>query len=294
MNTMPPDTRRGITLLEVLIAIGILAIGLSSIVAVMPAAHSQANRAVILDRAAILASNALADAATYGLLRPSGAVLTPIATAASPVLIDPAATTWYLTNSNTTLGSTRGGGVCAPTQLAAAPSAVLRAITQLRDDGEFPESPIADDPPYHGFSDGVRSFEGRMSCALLIRPGAASGLPGTLAAVVFHARDTGSPLAVSGTVANLAVSQASLNTTHLAGRRMRDVIKPGVILWDPTNLRFHQAVATSYDMGGTTAYLTLSSGTALVSGTFPVQFLPDSVAIAERPFFPETVSEFAQ
>jgi prepilin-type N-terminal cleavage/methylation domain-containing protein len=292
MNTTPPDTRRGITLLEVLIAIGILAIGLSSIVAVMPAAHSQAKRAVILDRAALLAINALADAATFGLLRPSGAVLTPAATAATPVLIDPAATSAYLTN--TALGAMRGGGVSASTLLTPAPAAVVQTITQLRDDVVFPESPIADDPPYHGFSDGVRTFEGRMSCALLIRPGAASGMPGTVSAVVFHARDTGSPLAVTGTVQNLRVDQATLNTTELAGRRMRDVIKPGVILWDPTTMRFHQAAATSYDMGGTSAYLTLSSGTALVSGTFTVQFLPDSVGIAERPFFPETVSEFAQ
>ena len=36
--------RRGITLLEVLISIGILAIGLSSVVALVPAGRSQASR----------------------------------------------------------------------------------------------------------------------------------------------------------------------------------------------------------------------------------------------------------
>jgi type II secretory pathway pseudopilin PulG len=292
MNTMHPGARRGITLLEVLISIGILAIGLSSIVAVMPAAHSQANRAVILDRGAILAANALADAATYGLLRPSAAVLSPAPTASNPVLVDPSAATGYL--ASTSLGSLRAGGVCAPTPLAAAPPGVIRLVTDLRDDVLFPESTVPDDPPFHGFSDGSRSFQGRMACVLCLKPGTTSGTPGTLSAVVFHARDTGSPLAVSGTVSNLAVAQVSLNTTQLAGRRMRDVVRPGVILWDPTNLRFHQAVATSYDMSGTTSYLTLSSGTALAAGTFPVQFLPDSVGLAERPFFPETVSEFAQ
>lgn len=62
-------SRRGITLLEVLISIGILAIGLTSVLGLMAAARTQAARAVVLDRAALMANNVLADAATFGLLR---------------------------------------------------------------------------------------------------------------------------------------------------------------------------------------------------------------------------------
>ena len=51
-----PTARRGITLMEVLISIGILAIGLTSVVSLVPAGQTQAARAVILDRAATAAA----------------------------------------------------------------------------------------------------------------------------------------------------------------------------------------------------------------------------------------------
>ena len=66
----PRIPRRGITLMEVLIAIGILAVGLTSVVSLVPAGQSQAARAVILDRAAATVANGLQDAVTYGLTRP--------------------------------------------------------------------------------------------------------------------------------------------------------------------------------------------------------------------------------
>jgi len=80
-----PGLRRGLTLMEVLISIGILAIGLSSVVALVPVGRSQQMRAVLYDRAAVLAANALADAATFGLFH--RASLTDYATDA---FIDPA------------------------------------------------------------------------------------------------------------------------------------------------------------------------------------------------------------
>lgn len=89
MHTRPPRisvVRSGITLLEVLISIGILAVGLGSIVALIPAGRAQAGRAVILDRGASLAANVLADAATFGLLRPECLTAYP---AANVACIDP-------------------------------------------------------------------------------------------------------------------------------------------------------------------------------------------------------------
>ena len=68
--TMLPSSRRGITLMEVLISIGILAVGLTSVVSLVPAGQSQAARAVILDRAAAAVANGLHDAVTYGLTKP--------------------------------------------------------------------------------------------------------------------------------------------------------------------------------------------------------------------------------
>ncbi|NDC64445.1 MAG: hypothetical protein EBZ59_10795 [Planctomycetia bacterium] len=281
--------RAGITLLEVLIAIGILAVGLGSVAALMPAGQSQASRALVLDRAAVLAANALADTATFGLLRDGTAVLSPAATAAAPLIIDSATNSSFLTN--TAIAQWGNGGVAASSS-GTAPVAV-RLVTELRDDVMLTE-PQGDDLPLNVVSDGARAFRGRMSCLLCLKPGAGPAVPGTLSAVVFHARATASPLAVTGSLANLQVTQASLNATQLDGRRMRDVVRSGVVLWDPANRRFHQVAAAAYDTSGTTAYLTLQSGAALATGAFAVQFLPDSVGLAERPYLPESTSEYTQ
>ena len=63
--------RRGITLLEVLISLGILSVGLASVVALVPAGGDQAKKAMIDDRRGTLGPNALADCVTRGLLDPA-------------------------------------------------------------------------------------------------------------------------------------------------------------------------------------------------------------------------------
>jgi hypothetical protein len=73
--------RRGISLLEVLISIGILSVGLASVLAVLPAGGSQAKKAMIEDRRSALAASALADCVNRGFLNPvkwAGATLPPI------------------------------------------------------------------------------------------------------------------------------------------------------------------------------------------------------------------------
>ena len=60
-------SRNGITLLEVLIAAGVLVVGLTSVLAMIPAAGSLFGEASISDRAASLASNAAADMRFRGL-----------------------------------------------------------------------------------------------------------------------------------------------------------------------------------------------------------------------------------
>jgi hypothetical protein len=63
--------------MEVLIASGILAVGRTSVVSLVPAGQSQAARAVILDRAAATVANGLQDAVTYGLTRPDSISIDP-------------------------------------------------------------------------------------------------------------------------------------------------------------------------------------------------------------------------
>lgn len=60
--------RRGITLLEVLIACGLLVIGLSAMASLLPAAGSRLAQASVSDRAGVLSSNAHADWLSRGLL----------------------------------------------------------------------------------------------------------------------------------------------------------------------------------------------------------------------------------
>lgn len=59
---------RGITLLEVLISCGLLVIGLTAMAAMLPAAGSRLAQASIEDRAAVMASNALAELKNRGLV----------------------------------------------------------------------------------------------------------------------------------------------------------------------------------------------------------------------------------
>ena len=71
MNRPHPTRRRGITLMEVLISLGILSVGLASVVALIPAGGSQAKLSVIEDRRAALGYAAMADAISRGILNPA-------------------------------------------------------------------------------------------------------------------------------------------------------------------------------------------------------------------------------
>jgi prepilin-type N-terminal cleavage/methylation domain-containing protein len=273
MSAHPP--RRGITLIEVLIAIGILAVGLSSVVALIPAGRSQASRALVLDRASNLAANALSDAATFGLLRPDSLTAT-----AGLLVIDPLGLAGI-----GTFAPPRQDGIFSLPADPPAPTAAQLLFTQGRDDLLFAPGATDDDPPLNMFSDGVRSFQGRMSCIYAIRP-AVSGTPGTLSAVVFHGRDQ-DMAAFSVTLSNGVVNSVAPD--------LGDVIKPGVVLYGgAASPRFHQVLSFSIVAATSTAYMTFSTGTALLAGTHTLTVLPDSVGLAERTFTAEESGPYLQ
>ena len=287
------SNRRGITLLEVLIAIGILAIGLTSVVALVPAGKSQAARAIVLDRASVLAANALADAATFGLLR--GDVLTTISTGTILSVIDPsfssgAILTDWGGNAIGTNAKLRSTGVFATASDAASTDAqagpVLRLFTQSRDDVLITPGATEDDLPSNSFVDGARAFTGRMSCFYWINENLS-----TLAVVVFHNRDPGL-LQVSGTILN--GSTLVIDPVALGDRKPRDVVKPGVVLF--ANGQFHQALSATFNPTDAYAYLTLSTGPAVISfpAVCPVVIYPDSVGMAQKTFKAETPGLYTQ
>lgn len=285
---LPARPRAGITLLEVLISIGILAVGLSSLVALMPAARSQAERAFVLNHAGVLAANALADAATFGLLRADSLTVQP--TAAVPVVIDPAVSgtgIYFGVAGTASLAQVKTGGVFAATSATtAAAAAAADLFARSADDPVVGRPAVEEGPPLNAFSDGVRSHAGRVSCLYCIRSGSA-GAPGIISVVVFHARDATLPV-VSGTI----IDYRAQISGAVGDRTPREILRVGSVLYG--NGRFHRIAAAAFDVSGSTAYLTLSTGNALGSGTVPVQFLPDSVGLAERPYMPETTGPYTQ
>jgi type II secretory pathway pseudopilin PulG len=354
------QNRRAITLMEVLISIGILAIGLSSVVALIPAARSQAARAVVLDRAAVMAANGLADAVTVGMTRresligftedingngvldlaetdansnglvdpaedvngngvfdpaedmaPANGVIDErfVPLRLPTVVVDPLTTATSAFLFNVQRATLRPEGIYATTPLPLALAPLLTGATvyrkyvcEGRDDVALSPGASPEDIPANRFdvlgtvdtlgnpTSAVRSFEGRMSCLYLLQSGSPSGNPGRLSVVVFHSRDP-SQLVVTGTLENGYLTVPTLN---LGDRLFRDVVRPGGVLYDTTYRRLHQIASSNADLAGASAWLTLSTGTLLSTGTFTVQILPDSVGLAERPFLPEGPSEYTQ
>jgi len=273
--------------MEVLIAIGILAIGLSSVVAILPAAKSQATRAVVLDRASGLAANLLADAATFGLLR-EGA-LNPAPGAGALAIVDPAVPAGaYAFASQPAL---RNAGIFSTSGTAAAPPDYHRLFTEGRDDVLLGDPPTPDDLPTHFFVDGARAYQGRMTALLAVRtPDAPPKTPlttGLLSAVVFHNRDVSQPI-VTGTLNGVTLTIAPSNVP--TGRTFRDLVKPGVVIHDGTRFRQLKSAAIQGGTPPTDAYVTLSGPPPGTPAT--VRLFPDSVGLAERPYTPEVNGAF--
>jgi prepilin-type N-terminal cleavage/methylation domain-containing protein len=301
MRGVPPS-RRGITLLEVLIAMGILAIGLSSVVALVPAGRSQASRAVVLDRAASLAANVLADVATFGLLR-DGALTEPVVPGRL-VILDPVSPAGYLPDTparqNVVAAQIRAAGIFSTTTEPPDPGQRRRFAERLflqgRDDLVEGEPPGDDLPPPYLELFGTRAFQGRMTALIGIAAHPVHAwLPGRVSVVVFHNRDP-SFLAIPATLTNF---QLTIDPAVLpADRTLRNVVKPGSVILAPPlgnerNNRFHQIVSANSLPGGTSVFLTLSTGADLAAGG-AVILLPDSVGLAERTYTPESGGDFAR
>ena len=226
------DDRNGITLMEVLIAIGILAVGLSSVAALLPAAGSQAKKAVIADRAASMAENCLADAVTIGVIKPrslallgsGGPVSLPSSTSTycnwNRIVIDPLGDPGLSEDLNNDLNLNPNeddganddadgyldGLIYAGLELdgifsggGAASNDVLKLFSQGRDDLVYNE-PVSDDAlPTNAFFEGTRGFLGRTSCVWMLEsldgnPVAAVNFA-RLSVVLFHERDQSSATA---------------------------------------------------------------------------------------------------
>ena len=297
---------KGITLMEVLIAIGILAVGLTSVVSLVPAGQSQAARAVILDRAAAAVSNGLHDAVTYGLIRPDS--LNFEATPGAVWVIDPVIQRIPLPGGASLIYPNAVGAWLKPSGIYSqgapaifAPPSSAWQITQLigqsRDDIVVKAGNSADDAPSNVVdSNGVRMFNGRMTCLFSVAradnrstapPDA--GDPAKLTVVAFHNRDLTDPAngfvdAVYNSAAGLITIPGSLPSD----RTLKEILRPGVVIYDskktqPSNQyqRWSQLLMASTDPadGVNGAFVTFTSPPP---SDGPVRVLLDSVGMAEQ------------
>ena len=172
MNFKSYSTRAGITLMEVLISIGILAVGLTAVITIIPAAGSQSQKALTESTKANVGLAALDDAITRGILEPP---------ADPPFVIDPIGNAVFADLSLQTLGGLNQG---------IAADEVFRS----QDDVAYTlENSGQEDPPQPLFytGDAKRMSEGVYSwLATLVPQGDTPGGENFLLSVVtFHRRD---------------------------------------------------------------------------------------------------------
>lgn len=301
MRFSPPDppapvalARSGITLMEVLIAIGILSIGLTSVVAILPAGRKQAAKAIIYDRASLLAANALADAVTTGICREHS-----LNSAAATVSVDPLGA-WSVASppTNATWRQTGGFARTGDTPVVStSTAAVARQVMQARDDLEFTAATNEDDPPLYLAIDGARAFTGRFSCAILrtridnsTNPLAAGDMA-RLAVVVFHNREA----AASDAFVTATLTSGLLTVTPPAGKTLADVVRTGAVFYHSggaNGQKLHQ-ITSAAKSDDDSAFVT-HTGTDLGAGPTSIALLLDSVGLAERIVTIEGTEEFTR
>lgn len=300
----PPRCRAGITLVEVLIAIGIIAIGLTSVMSLIPAGKSEAGKAVIYDRAATMAMNGLSDAVTFGLTRPDSFVVG--SGTATTVVFDPAnLVTWP---GVATPGTLKSAGVLVNAASGTGVNlAVERLFAQGRDDLLYDPPATADNTPSNSVVNGVRGFEGRMTSLFGLTKSGTNSAPlvagdlATLSVVVFHNRDPVTPT-ISGTMSS--GGQVGLTSSLPSGRTMKSVLRPGTVLCyvDPagSRLRFAQLSMAAVETDAPTP----NAFVAFTGRPIPIPVLPltytsilvlvDSVGLAEQTVVLEGPSPYGQ
>ncbi len=301
--TIAPKRRVGITLMEVLIAVGILAIGLSSVIALLPAGHSMAQRSFVTDQAAIIAANAAADFVTQGYLRPAS-----ISAATPPVIFDPlydpaspgSVPTWP--KGNPIQLKTDGALASSASSSYRASQPVSGYLMRGRDDLVYnvPENPNVD--VTNRFSgDRVREYQGKFTWAAMLSrtDGAPSpfepGDDAILSVIVFHQREPGTPR--MGVPA--ALYQAGLMTWGsdlVPGRKDSEVLRTGgAMLLSPQGggvASIRRIALASIDAAGQRAFLDFEGGDPPGVPPFDAYLLPDAVAVLERDVTIETTSGF--
>ncbi len=217
---------------------GILTIGLVSVLSLVPAGRSQALKAGAIDRSTTLALNAAADFINRGFARPAGWV----PASGTFAVLDP------LDTSNFWSGLGSGAFVISPetdavttassgSSLFAAGVAVTDIVARSEDDIRYSTDNVGlDDPPVAlwsgGGTPGRHVSDGNFSYLATLSGTSATWNAGdykTLTVVTFNRRDaTLAPVMLTADTANAvwAVNMANVPT----GMTLKDLIKPGAMV----------------------------------------------------------------
>jgi len=221
MRRSDTTSRAGITLMEVLISIGILSIGLASVLALIPAGGNEARRALIADRKAALAANALSDAIHYGILDTSNWSAVP--TAPYAIAIDPIGAAAFPVN-------------VSPIVLSGLNATVAPGVFLGADDLAYEQPNDLDQPAVPVYSGGARPSTGAFSwLATLLPAGSTTTDMYRLSVVTFHLRPVPptipGPFSVTGVTRSVQLTSGLPLTTD----DFRETFTRGspVLLWAP-------------------------------------------------------------
>jgi Tfp pilus assembly protein PilV len=237
--------RRGISLLEVLISIGILSVGLISVLSLIPAGRLLNSKANALDRTSLLAMNAAADFMNRGFARPTGWTNSNPGTAFvayDPLLPASFQTFWSGTVTGALITPVRDAATSAVS--TSMPSTVADLLVRSGDDIRYSTDGLGDDAlpvPMWSISgtNGPHVFDGAYSYLATLSGATTtwnSGEYKTLTIVTFSRRDISSPpvrLTTSGTTADRPWTVDQQNVP--SGSSLKDLVKPGsMVLFQPS------------------------------------------------------------
>ena len=241
MNNVGYD-RRGISLMEVLISIGILSVGLVSVLALIPAGRSQTSKASSLDRTTMLAMNAVADFVNRGFARPAGWTSLPGTAFATfdPLGNMPLFWSGTITGATITPRSDAATTATGTVAITAAGTPLTTVLMRSEDDIRYSTDGLGeDDLPIPKWSlsgsNGRHAFDGAYSYLATLSGTSTSWNAGdykTLTIITFARRDTSTaPIALSPTTSPTADGSWTVDQTNVpADSTLKDLVKPGAMI----------------------------------------------------------------
>ena len=271
MNSKTNTSRAGITLMEVLISIGILSVGLTAVITIIPAAGSQSQKALTESTKANVGLAALDDAITRGILEPP---------ATPPFVIDPIGNALGCALPSTVLPLETLDGLSS----GIAADEVFRSQDDV---GYTLDNSGQEDPPQPLFYTGntKRISEGVYSWLATLVPqgGAAGGENYLLSVVSFHRRDQTPP--TSQNVTNVSGNTITCSWTGTNSSFRKTFPRGGVVLlYDTTGAgiwEWRRIIFPSFG-DGSTCQLMFDADVTVNAGTTTVYAFKGAVGVAER------------